>query len=213
MKYLYLHLFGLLWCLTLFAAMSFKVYLERDYPYMDHPIEAVAFELLYYPNSHYPLHREIGSLEKKDSVFVLNSYRHLDSGLVQIRREQMENIQLNFSFIHQDSNSSSQFSPWRSANEGGLLLGTLVPVYLRHLDTDREMGPFQAISQAPHQFKFTWGFKEVADSLEPGSYALRLAINEADIPFHRRKQVEALFSPNFFPNYIIYLEVPEYPWR
>ncbi len=176
---------------------------------MDHPIEAIVTELCYFPNSDYPKHKEIGSLYKKDSVFVLNSYLRKDSGRVEINREQIENIQLSFFFIHQAPKGSSPSSPWHSANEGGLLLGTVVPIYLTHCASGWEMGPFRAISQAPYQFEFTWGLKEIANSLEPGSYSLRLAINEADIPFHRRKQVEALFSPNFFPHYLMYLEVPE----
>ena len=62
MKYFYLHIIALIWCLLLLAAMTFKVHLERDYPYMDQPIEALDIELAYFPNTFLPEASSIGKL-------------------------------------------------------------------------------------------------------------------------------------------------------
>ncbi|MEM6632485.1 MAG: hypothetical protein AAF694_22635 [Bacteroidota bacterium] len=207
MRYFYIHLLALLWCFALFGAMAFRVYLERDYPYMKEPIETLNYWIGYYPDTAYAKGEELGVLGLRDSVFVLDHFIYEGSKFL-VPPVFIERMQLNFAFVHQAAYSRSLTDPWRIANEGGLLLGTRIPLYIQHLSSHKTYGPYYAQSQAPHQFEFHWGFKEVVAKLPSGRYALRLAIEEADIPPLRRKLVQSLFSPTYYPGYEMYFEIP-----
>ena len=207
MKYFYIHLFALLWCFVLFGAMAFQVYLERDYPYMDQPIETLNYWIGYYPDTLHMKGKELGVLALRDSVFVLDHFVY-EGSKFEVHPTFINRMQLNFAFVHEAPHSRSLTDPWRIANEGGLLLGTRIPIYVQQLASLKEYGPYYARSQPPHQFEFHWGLHEVVDKLVPGKYKIRIAVEEADIPTLRKKLVEGLFSPSYYPDYPIYIEVP-----
>ena len=210
MKYFYLHIIALIWCLLLLAAMTFKVHLERDYPYMDRPIEALDCKLTYFPNTFYLKHHQLGSFLSKDSLFILDQYVHKDSGRVKISRKELKNIQLSFSFIHQARNSQGLYTPWRAANEEGILIGRRIPLTIRNVSTQQVFGPFSASSQPPYEFEFLWGFDHIVQTLGSGIFAIELHVKDADIPFHHKERVAELFSPKFYPSYTFYIEIPAY---
>ena len=127
-----------------------------------------------------------------------------------ISRKELKHIQLSFSFIHQARNSQGLHSPWRAANEGGILLGKRIPLTIQHMDTQQVFGPFWASSRSPYEFEFLWGFDRIVQTLGAGTFAIEIHVEDADIPFHHKERVGELFSPEFYPSCTFYIEIPTY---
>ncbi len=179
----------------------------KAYPYMDQPIEAINYWLGYYEDTTYQEEGLLGTIPLSDSVFVLDTYKEMESSRLQLI-EDMAHIQLTFAFRHAAPHVESNTQPWRIANQGGILLGNEIPIRIIETKDKQPIMLGKAISSRTHNFEFHWeGYKGLAQ-LPSGQYELIIEVAKADIPQSKRSLVKNIFSPSYYPEYRLHIEIP-----
>jgi len=174
---------------------------------MDQPIESINYWIGYYEDTSYDSEGLLGTIPLIDTVFTLNQFIEKDSEDT-LRIEDIARLQLTFAFLHNAPQNSDGTKPWRVANQGGILLGNIVPVEIIDVKTGKSFGVYQAKSTQTHNFEFKWGLDEVVPILPPGTYTLMIHTSQARIPYNKRELVENIFPRKYYPTYRVKIRIP-----
>ncbi len=183
---------------------------NNSYPYMDQPIESINYWIGYYKDTTHDSKGFLGTIPLIDTVFTLDQYIKKNSQDT-LGVEELSRLQLTFAFMHKAPRQKDGSELWRVANQGGIMLGNVIPVEVKEEQTGKTYGFYEARSTRTHNFEFKLKLDKALPHLSPGNYGLIIHTARADIPQDKREWVKNIFPPKFYPTYLVKIRIPPTP--